>query len=62
MIGNSSTESVEDEGIVIGEMIIGMITETDQAKGVEFILAKEMEEDEDVSSDIWDAGRPEAKD
>jgi len=34
---------VEDEGIVIGEMFIGMITETDQAKGVEVILAKETE-------------------
>jgi len=32
---------VEDEGFVIGEMIIVMIAETDQSKGVEVILAKE---------------------
>ena len=55
MIGNSTDESVEDEGIVIEEMIIGMITETDQAKGVEVILAEETEEHEDVTSDIWAA-------
>ena len=61
MIGNSSDESVKGEGIVIEEMVIGMITETDQAKGVEVILAEETEEDEDVLSDIWAAGKPETK-
>jgi len=52
LIGNSSDESVEYEGFVIGEMIIGIITEMDQAKGAEVILAKETEEDEDVPRDI----------
>ena len=46
---------------MIGEMIIGMITEMDQAKGVEVILAEETEEDEDVPSDIWATGKPETK-
>ena len=45
LIGSSSEESVEDEGFVIGEMIIGMIAETEQAKGVEVILAEKMVDD-----------------
>ena len=40
LIGNSSAESVKDEGVVIGEMIIGIIAEREQAKGVKVILAK----------------------
>ena len=39
MIGNSTDESVEDEGIVIEEMIIGMIKETDhRQKGWKLFL------------------------
>ena len=53
LIGNSSDESVENEGFAIGEMIIGMIAETDQAKGVEVIVADETGEDEEVPRDIW---------
>ena len=64
LIGSSSEESVEDEGFVIGEMIIGMIAETEQAKGVELevILAKETEEDEEVPRDIWATGKPVTED
>ena len=47
---------------VIGEMIIRMIVETDQAKGVEVILAEETEDDEEVPRDIWATGKPEAED
>ena len=43
LIDNFSGESVEDNGFVLGDLIIGMIAETDQAKGVEVILAKETE-------------------
>ena len=49
-------------GLVIGEMIIGMISETEQAKGVELVLAEETEEDEEVPRDIWATGKPEAED
>jgi len=49
-------------GLVIGEMIIGMISETEQAKGVELVLAEETEEDEEVPRDIWATGKPDAED
>jgi len=62
LIDNSFDESVEDDGVVIGDLIIGMIVETEQAKGVEVILIKETEEDEEVHWDIWDAGKHEAED
>jgi len=61
LIDNSSDESVEDDGFVIGDLIIGMIVETEQAKGVEVILAKETEEDEEVPWDIWAAGKHDAE-
>ena len=54
MIGNSSDESVEDEGIVIEEMIIGM---NPWQKGW-----KQTEEHEDVPSGIWATGKPDATD
>ena len=58
-----SDESVEDSGFVIlGEMIIGMITETEQVKGAEVILAGETYDDEEVPRDIWAAGKPDAED
>ena len=62
LIGNSSDESVKDEGFAIGGMIIGMIAETEQAKGVEVILVDETEEDEEVPRDIWAIRKYEAED
>ena len=41
LVGNSSDDSVEDKGFAIGEMIIGMIAGTEQAKGVDIIVADE---------------------
>ena len=38
LTGNSSDSSVEDEGFMIEETIIGMIAEMEQAKGVDIIL------------------------
>ena len=61
LIDNSSDGSVEDDRFVIGDLMIGMIVETEQAKGVEVILAKETEEDEEVPWDIWAAGKHEAE-
>ena len=53
LIGNSSDESVEDGVFVIlGEMIIGMITKTEQVKGVEVIFAEVTNDDEAVPRDI----------
>ena len=49
-------------GLVIGEMIIGMISETEQAEGVELVLAEETEEDEEAPRDIWATGKPDAED
>ena len=57
MNGNSSDESVEDEEIVIEEMNIGMITETDHRQKGWKIFYEETEEHEDVPSDIWAAER-----
>jgi len=63
LIGNSSDESVEDGGFVIlGDMIIVMIAETEQAKEVEVILAKKTDDDEEVPRDIWAAGKHDAED
>ena len=53
MIGNSSNVNVEDEGFAIGEMLIGMIADTEQRRGVAIIR----EEDEGVTelaTDIWE--------
>ena len=48
---------------MIEKMDIAMIKETEQAKEVEDILAKETtEENEEVSRDIWVTGKPEAGD
>ena len=47
---------------MIGEVIVGMISETEQAKGVELVLAEETEEDEEVPRDIWATGKPDAED
>jgi len=52
LIGNSSDESVEDEGFVIGEMVIGMIAETEQRPGVEIIHGEE-EETTELARDVW---------
>jgi len=63
LIGNSSDESVEDGGFVIlGKIIIGMIAETEQVKGVKVFLVEETDDDEAVSRDIWPAGEPDAED
>jgi len=62
LIGNISDGSVEDKGFVIGEMIIGMIGETEQTKGVEVILVEEMVDDEEVLRDIWAIGKREEND
>ena len=63
MIGNSSDESVEDGGFVIlGKIIIGMIAETEQVKGVKVILVEETDDDEVVPRDIWATGEPDAED
>ena len=48
-------------GFVIGEVIIVTIAETEQAKGVTF-LAEDMEEDEEVPSDIQSTGKSDAED
>jgi len=53
LIGNSSDESVEDEGFAIGEMIIGMIADTEQRPGVEIIREEEEEEVTELGTDIW---------
>ena len=53
MIGNSSDESVEDEGFAIGEMIIGMIADTEQRPGVEIIREEEVEMTE-LADDVWE--------
>ena len=39
-IGNSSDESVEDEGFAIGDMIIGMIANMEQRSGVDIFVKK----------------------
>ena len=52
LIGNSSDESVEDEGFAIGEMIIGMIADTEQRSGVEIICEEEVELTE-LADDVW---------
>ena len=49
-------------GLVIGEMIIGIIAETEQAKGVELVLVEETVEDEEVPRDIWATGKSDAED
>ena len=53
LIGNSSDESVEDEGFAIGEMIIGMIADTEQRPGVEIIREEEVEMTE-LADDVWE--------
>lgn len=53
LIGNSSDESVEDEGFAIGEMIIGMIADTEQRSGVEIIREEEVEMTE-LADDVWE--------
>ena len=52
LIGNASDESVEDEGFAIGEMIIGMIADTEQRPGVEIIREEEVEMTE-LADDVW---------
>ena len=52
MIGNSSNVNVEDEGFAIGEMIIGMIADTEQRPGVE-IIHEEDKEMTELATDIW---------
>ena len=52
MIGNSSDESVEDEGFAIGIIIIGMIDSTEQRSGAEIILEEEVELTE-LPDDVW---------
>ena len=52
LIGNSSDESVEDKGFAIGEMIIGMIANTVQRRGVEIIREEEVELTE-LADDVW---------
>ena len=37
LIGNSPNGSEEDEGFFIGEMVIGLIADTQQAVGVEVV-------------------------
>jgi len=43
---------VEDEGFAIGEMIIGMIANTEQRSGVEIIREEEVELTE-LADDVW---------
>ena len=53
MIGNSSDESVEDrEFVILGKIIIGMIAETEQVKGVKVFLVEETDDDEAVMQRI----------
>ena len=52
LIGNLSDESVEDEGFAIGEMIIGIIANTEQRSGVEIIRKGEVELTE-LADDVW---------
>jgi hypothetical protein len=54
---------VEDGGFVIlGKIIIGMIAETEQVKGVKVFLVEETDDDEAVSRDIWPTGERDAED
>ena len=48
--------------MILGEMIIGMIVETEQVKGAEVIPAEETDDDEEVPRDIWAAGKHDAED
>ena len=48
--------------MILGKIIIGMIAETEQVKGVEVILVEETDDDEAVPRDIWAAGEPGAED
>ena len=48
--------------VILGKIIIGMILETEQVKGVKFILVEETDDDEAVPRDIWAAGEPDAED
>ena len=52
LIGNSSNVNVEDEGFAIGEMIIGMIADTVQRRGVEIIRDEEGDLTE-LADDVW---------
>ena len=52
MIGNSSNVNVEDEGFAIGDMIIGIIADTEQGTGVEIICEEDGEVTE-LATDIW---------
>ena len=48
--------------MILGKIIIGMIAETEQVKGVKVFLVEETDDDEAVSRDIWPAGEPDAED
>ena len=48
--------------VILGKIIIGMILETEQIKGVKVILVEETDDDEAASRDIWPAGEPDAED
>ena len=48
--------------MILGKIIIGMIAETEQVKGVKVFLVEETDDDEAASRDIWPAGEPDAED
>jgi len=55
LIGNSSDDSVEDEGFAIGDIIIDMIADTEQSPGVEVIREVQLEMTE-LGTDVWAPG------